>query len=110
MAEHLLHFGIITWEDISYTFEASGHLPAGIFNRPLTLMQEAWEGLQDAEVLNKQSVNSLIGIMAIDQAKIFKHNCSIDSSDMPEDATLQSIVSAGDKLLYNFVTVIKNVK
>ena len=61
LAEHLLHFGIITWDDISYTFEASGHLPAGIFNKPLTMMQEAWEGLEDAEVLDKQSVNSLIG-------------------------------------------------
>ena len=68
-------------------------------------MEQAWEGLEDSEVLNKQSVNSLIGLMAIDQAKMFKHNCSLDSSDMPEDATLQSIVQAGDKLLYNFVTV-----
>ena len=73
MGEHLLHFGIITCDDISYTFEASEHLPAGIFNKPLGMMQEAWEGLDDGELLNKQSVNSLIGLMAIDQAKIFKN-------------------------------------
>ena len=68
------------------------------------MMQEAWEGLDDGELLNKQSVNSLIGLMAIGQDNIVKHNCSLDSSGMPEDATLQSLVQAEDKLLYNFVT------
>ena len=42
MGEHLLHFGIIDWSCVSHTLTATGHLPGGIFARPLRLMEEAW--------------------------------------------------------------------
>ena len=82
MAEHLLHFGICSWEDITYVFNATGHLPAGLFARPLEQMTLAWEDIDNGYVLSKLSVNALIGLMAIDQAKTFKHSCSTDSSDV----------------------------
>ena len=34
MGEHLLHYGQITWENVTHTFTATGHLPAGIFAKP----------------------------------------------------------------------------
>ena len=43
LTEHLMHFGIIDWEDISFTFSACGHLPSGIFDEPLNKMTEAWQ-------------------------------------------------------------------
>ena len=44
VAEHLLHFGIIIWDDISHSVEAKRHLPAIISAKPLAMMQEAWQG------------------------------------------------------------------
>ena len=101
----MLHYGIINWDCISHTFSATGHLPAGIFARPLRMMEEAWEGIEEGELLSKLSVNALIGLMAIDQSKMYRHSCSTTAEDMPEQASLQSVVCAGDKTLYDFVTV-----
>ena len=97
MGEHLLHYGIITWENVEFTLTAQGHLPAGIFNKPLQMMDEAWEGIEDGELLSKLNVNAMIGLMAIDQSRIFKHSCSTASDDMPEEATLLGVVGAASR-------------
>ena len=68
-------------------------------------MEEAWEGIEDGETLCKRSVNALIGLLALDQSKLYSHHCSTSSEDMPERASLQSILRAGDTTLYDFVTV-----
>ena len=41
LTEHLLHFGVIDWDDISHTFSACGSLPSGIFDEPLKEMVDA---------------------------------------------------------------------
>ena len=105
MAEHLLHYGPITWDDVSATMKSTGHLPAGIFAKPLRLMEEAWEGIDDGKALCKMAVNALIGLMALDQSKLYTHHSSTSPTDMPEQATLQSTLSAGDQTPYSFVTV-----
>ena len=53
----------------------------------------------------KLSVNSLIGLMAIDDSKLFKHNCSTSKDDVPIDATLISSITAGNNTIYDFVTI-----
>ena len=97
MGEHLLHYGLITWESVTHTLTAAGRLPAGIFSKPLQMMDEAWEGIEDGELLSKLSVNAMIGLMAIDQSKLYKHSCSTSSDDMPEEATLLGCVGAASR-------------
>ena len=69
------------------------------------MMDEAWEGIDDGDLLSKLSVNAMIGLMAIDQSKLYKHSCSTSSDDMPEEATLLGCVGGGEQTLYDFITV-----
>ena len=78
--EWLLHTGVIAWADVSHVLTATAHLPAGLLTEPLKKMEEAWEG---EEVLAKFSVNSLIGLWAIDEASLIKVRTSSREGPSP---------------------------
>jgi len=75
LTEHLLHFGVISFSDISHTFTATGRLPADIFKKQLEAMETA---RQDKD-LAKFSVNSLIGLCNLDETDSY----SLTSSANP---------------------------
>jgi hypothetical protein len=64
-AEFLLHHGVITWADISHVFDATAHYPCDLLAAPLREMEAAWEG----SPLAKLAVNSLIGLLSIDETR-----------------------------------------
>ena len=41
--EHLLHYAIATWDDISWSFSATGKLPSNSFKGAIQRMEQAWE-------------------------------------------------------------------
>ena len=103
--EWLLHTGVIKWEDISHVLTATAHLPAGILAEPLRKMEAAWEG---EEVLAKFSVNSLIGLWAIDEASLTKVRTSTLEEDRPSEPCLTSVFHYGEnKVVYDFLTTTK---
>jgi hypothetical protein len=65
--EHLLHFGQITWADISHSLSSTGRVPPECLAAPLQQMEEAWAGQED---LAKLSVNQMIGLWASDAAQV----------------------------------------
>ena len=97
LTEHLMHFGIIDWEDIQYTFSACGHLPSGIFDEPLNKMTEAWQD----ESLAKKSINAMIGIMSIDHNLLYTHKCSTLQDDA-EEGCLTSQFTSREPVLFDF--------
>ena len=62
--EWLLHHGKVTWEDVKYALSAASRLPAEAFRRPLDLMEQEWEGLEDGDLKAKLSVNALVGLLS----------------------------------------------
>ena len=67
------------------------------------MKDEAWEGIEDGELLSKLSVKATIGLMAIDQSKLHKHSWSTFSDDMPEEVTLLGCVAGGEQTLCDFI-------
>ena len=47
------------------------------------MMDEAWVGIKDGELLSKLCVNAMIDLMAIYQSNMYKHSCSTAIDDMP---------------------------
>ena len=85
--EWLLHTGVITWDDVSHTLTATAHRPASILAEPLEKMEQAW---RDNCMLAKLSVNSLIGLWAIDEASTLKVQTSTREDDAPRQGCLTS--------------------
>ena len=104
--EWLLHTGVITWEDVSHTLTATAHLPASILAEPLEKMEEAWG---DNCVLAKLSVNSLIGLWAIDEASTLKVQTSTREDDAPRQGCLTSTFHYDGGFVYDFLTRTKLV-
>lgn len=101
-AEWLLHTSVLTWDDLSHTLTATAHLPAGLLSEPLRIMEEAWDG---DLTLAKLSVNSLIGLWAIDEQTSIKVRSSRREDDAPAQGCLTSIFHYGDEqCIYDFVT------
>ncbi len=103
-AEWLMHAGILTWGDISHPMTATAHLPAGLLSEPLRLMEDAWDG---DLTLAKLSVNSLIGLWAIDEQTSIKVRTSRREDDAPAQGCLTSAFHYGDgdkQFIYDFVT------
>ena len=99
--EWLLHTSVITWEDVSHTLTATAHLPAGLLTEPLELMEKAWEG---DLTLAKLSINSLIGLWAIDEASAVKVRTSRREDDAPLSGCLTSTFHYEGGYIYDFVT------
>jgi hypothetical protein len=62
--EFLLHHGIISWQDISHSFQATGRVDVD-FAPILQKMEDAWDHEGRERGLPKLSVNQMIGIWAI---------------------------------------------
>ena len=105
LASHLLYYGVIDWSDITHCYTSKGHLPAGLFTKPFRTMEAAWQDVDDSEHMCKLSINSFIGIMCINENKMYKHSCSTLKEDIPLGASLSSCISYGNHTLYDFVTV-----
>ena len=45
--EHLLHYGRITWQDISHSLSSTGRVPPQCLAEPLRQMEEAWGEQED---------------------------------------------------------------
>jgi len=104
--EWLLHTGVITWDDISDTLTATSHLPASILAEPLEKMEQAW---RDNCMLAKLSVNSLIGLWAIDEASTLKVQTSTREDDAPRQGCLTSTFHYDGGFVYDFITRTKLV-
>ncbi len=101
-AEWLLHTGVLTWDSLSHTLTATAHLPAGLLSEPLRVMEEAWDG---DLTLAKLSVNSLIGLWAIDEQTSIKVRSSRREDDAPAQGCLTSTFHYGDgQCIYDFIT------
>ncbi len=105
--EWLLHTGVIKWEDISHTLTATAHLPASILAEPLETMEKAWG--DDCGHLAKLSVNSLIGLWAIDEASMLKVQTSTREDDAPRQGCLTSTFHYDGGYVYDFLTRTKLV-
>jgi hypothetical protein len=95
----MLHHGVITWDDVSHTFSATAHYPADLLAAPLREMENAWEG----SALAKLAVNSLIGLLSIDETKSYKLRSSRHDSDAPAGSVKQ-VFHYGDETLYDLIT------
>jgi hypothetical protein len=98
----LLHHGIITWADISHVFTATAHYPADLLGAPLCEMEAAWEG----SPLAKLAVNSLIGLLSVDEERSYKLRSSRHDSDAPAGCVKQVFHyrPAGAHTIYDFIT------
>jgi hypothetical protein len=103
LTEHLLHFGVINWTDISHTITATGHLPANTFQKPLEAMELAWrEDLDKA----KFSINSLIGVCSLDEVEPYVLASSTDAGDAPA-GSLMTQYRVNGRTWFDFVTTYK---
>ena len=75
--EHLLHYAMITWQDISHSLSSTGRVPPQCLAEPLRQMEEAW-GEQD---LAKLSINQMIGLWASDADRVYHVKSSKDPVD-----------------------------
>jgi hypothetical protein len=67
----LLHTGKIGWSHITHGINATGRLPGNALQSALTKMEESWPDTDLGRDLRKRSINSLIGILCIDEASIW---------------------------------------
>ena len=77
----MLHNGIIGWDNITHGINATGRLPKNILQHALTKMENAWPDSEVGRELAKRSINSLIGIMSIEQSSLWMvKSCLQDES------------------------------
>jgi hypothetical protein len=87
-----LHHGLITWDDVRWSLNATGRLPANTFADALSAMERAWGD----DHLAKLAINSLIGLMARDDTCRFQCVTSKDSEDAPGHTAKRQVVFKGD--------------
>ena len=85
LTEFLLHHGIISWEHVTHRLTATGRYPPHTFREPLRIMDAAWQEAGHA-YLSKKSVNSLIGLWAIDESFDYRCFSSNHDADCPAGA------------------------
>jgi hypothetical protein len=76
--EFMLHHGRCTWQDLTWSLEATAHIPATCLAEPLRVMEEAWGDQSD---LAKDSVNQMIGLWAKDETHVYHVKTSCDPCD-----------------------------
>ncbi len=74
----LLETSAITWGDITYSLQATGHIPRRAFAEALRQMEEAWS---EDNALAKSSVNQMVGLMCKNNAVFYSVKSSHDSID-----------------------------
>ena len=75
--EHMLHYAIATWDNILFSFSSTGKLPADSFRTPIKTMDSAWKN----KALAKYSINSMIGLWAINSTHVYHAKTSNDTLD-----------------------------
>lgn len=80
--EYMLAYGIATWSNILWSFQATAHVDRASVEAPLRQMEEAW-GEYDEHCLAKQSANQMIGLMATERDTVYSVKTTNDSSDAP---------------------------
>ena len=90
-----LHMGLLTWDDIKWSFQATGHVDSDLVAEPLRLMIEAW---QDPE-MSKMSVNSMIGLWAKDELELFKVRTGGPEDDQGACQTRLFEFAPGEKVI-----------
>ena len=68
-AEHLLHHAVVEWQHFKWGLDATAHLEADVFQRPLEAMEEAWGDHAD---LAKRSINAALGILGCPRSSSFR--------------------------------------
>ena len=74
----MLHYGLITWGDISWSLFATGMIPSNCLSEPLKIMEDAWGEHMD---LAKELINAMIGLWANDSQYMYHVKTSRDPSD-----------------------------
>ena len=97
---YLLETERISYNNILYSFRASGHLLGEALKEPLEIMDKAWSLCTNN--LGKESANALIGLMG--SKENFIYNCTISSH--PDDAAMLNGICAEKRTgpLYQWVT------
>ena len=75
--EHMLHYGLIKWSDISWSLSATGQIPPNCLAEPLRIMEQAWHDID----LAKLSINQMIGLWATSEDQIYHVKTSNDPCD-----------------------------
>ena len=75
--EHMLHYAIATWDNILFSLSSTGKLPADSFRTPIKTMDSAWKN----KALAKYSINSMIGLWAINSTHVYHAKTSNDTLD-----------------------------
>ena len=60
----MLGRGIITWDDITHTIDATCELPPKYFTEALEHIEEMWSSVAEGGLLSKLSINSMIGLFS----------------------------------------------
>ena len=98
--EFMLSHGICTWRDCKFSLQATAHVPAKCLESPLKIMEEAWGFHKD---LAKFSINSMIGLWALQNNWIYHVKTSSSASDA-EGSFMHRLVEYGkDETTYDHI-------
>ena len=75
--EHMLHYAITTWDDILFSFSSTGKLPADSFKTRIKTMENSWAD----KTFATYSINSMIGLWAINSTHVYHAKTSNDTLD-----------------------------
>ena len=80
--QFMLHMRIIDFSMITHGINASCRLPSTILKGPLSKMENAWPDTELGRDLKQKSVNSLIGLMSVDESSVWMvKSCLTDESE-----------------------------
>ena len=99
--EHMLHYGIASWDDVKWQLSASGRLPHDILVEPLLEIERAWGS--DTH-LAKYSINSMIGLWASTRTHQYSVITSSNPNDCPKSALTRNFQYA-DKCVIDHIQV-----
>ena len=85
MAEHMLHFGVITWSAITHKIGATARVPKEALRAPLAEIEQAW----DDPAMAKFAINSMIGTLGIRQSYLYEVTTSTSELDAPPESAYQ---------------------
>jgi hypothetical protein len=95
--QYMLHKGIIGWGNITHGIDASAHLPSTLLQAPLKKMEEAWPDTELGHDLRKVSINSLIGLMAIESNSLWCVKSTLqDESEFMGKYKLKTVTTYND--------------
>ena len=73
--EHMLYYGIASWDNILFSFSSTGKLPAHCFRTPIQTMESAWTD----KAFGKYNINSMISLWDINSTHVCHAKTSNDT-------------------------------